>query len=78
MTVFFGKKEGKQCRLMALRLLQHFIRAELMVEKLTAAAAGSEPLKAAAAGSMNQLPDLFVGHCSADHELPFHWSVTIN
>lgn len=49
-----------------------------MVEKPSAAAAGSEPLKAAAAGSVVELSALFVGHCSADYELPFHWSVTIN
>lgn len=49
-----------------------------MVEKPSAAAAGSEPLQAAAAGSVDELPALFVGHCSADYELPFHWSVTIN
>lgn len=46
-----------------------------MVGKLSGVAAGSEPLKAAC--SVNKRTALFVGHCSADYDLSFHWGVTI-
>lgn len=49
-----------------------------MVEKQSAAAAGGESLRAAATGSVNQRPALFVGHCVPDYELPFHCSGAIN